>query len=293
MCIARARFLTCCWVVWTIAAWVPGLTHSSAPRVRASSSTIRSISFAFRLSAGNLSCISGDRRRFRTGEFQDRKELVSPLGSGFLRAGARVQKAHSINCQRQNRHDPEQAFEPAQVMDDDLELPAEQISYRHDDRDRNDRAQQIISQKSQGGHPKGSGRQVDQGPESGQKACIEYRAMTVAAHESADSNDLRLGTGTIESEIAHQLGTETAAQKKQRVVAGHHAQQRYRQRDGKASDSAMDQESTGQQGDVLRHRQSHATQQQDREQPQVREMFDVTGDEAYQASVSTRISGPD
>src|SRR5215469_18900299 len=208
MCIARARFLTCCWVVWTIAAWVPGLTHSSAPRVRASSSTIRSISFAFRLSAGNLSCISGDRRRFRTGEFQDRKELVSPLGSGFLRAGARVQEAHSVNCQRQNRHDPEQAFEPAQVMDDDLELPAEQISYRHDNRDRNYRPQQIISQKSQRCHPKGSGRQIDQGPQSGQKACVEYGAMTMAAHERPDPNNLCLGAGAIESEIAHQPGPE-------------------------------------------------------------------------------------
>ncbi len=55
--ITRARSLTLSWVVATIAACVPRLTHTSVPSVSPSRPTISTISFALRFSAGKYDSI--------------------------------------------------------------------------------------------------------------------------------------------------------------------------------------------------------------------------------------------
>jgi len=72
------------------------------------------------------------------------------------------------------------------------------------------------------------------------------------------------------------------SKKKQRIVASHDSDERYRQRCGILRDSTMDQETACQQGKVFRHWQAQSTQQQDQKQSGVSKMLDIGGDESCQ-----------
>src|SRR5579885_265554 len=250
---ARARFFTCSWVVCTIAAWVPRLTHTSAPRVRASSSTISRISFALRLRAGKLTCIKC-KRRLSAAEYSRARGFVCGARSCPGRVGSRKEKPHSINRERENRDYPDQMLEPTQEADHGFKLSSKQIPQRHNNRNRNDGAQQVVEEKPRRSHPERPGSQVDQGSKSGQKTSVEDGAMAVSMHEAADAIYLELRAGTGQTEVAHQPGAEVASQEEQGIVPCDHADERNCQGYRVAGDAAMDQEAARQQSYIFRHR---------------------------------------
>ena len=79
-----------------------------------------------------------------------------------------------------------------------------------------------------------------------------------------------------------QSGPEPAAKKKQRVVARHHPDQRDEQGPRVGRGPAINHEAAGQQREILRHRQSEATQDQHQEQPGVAEMLNVSRNQPVQ-----------
>ena len=105
------------------------------------------------------------------------------------------------------------------------------------------------------------------------------------SHEFLEPLDLALRARPPDAEVGYQPGAKAPPEKKQRVVARDHADQRDRQRHRVLDDSAMHQEAARQQRDVLRYRQAHPAQYQDHQQSSVSEMLDVGRDQTRQASI--------